>query len=427
MTKDFQYEDENWAEGDWRDLMERLVEQRLVTWKDVTTLTLGQMNPSQVGTSLASSEGFQRRYGKGNTMRAVMDWFYRQDGTCISCGTRVEHQVDHIVPKETIQRAGVELAEARGTTPEHRQHIIVDAIEGELIRNEDRDKVSEEFIRELAAEAAAVLEEDLSPQELRKQLAFVADRLDNLGIRCRRCNVIRRPSHRRYGGVTYQTAESALMWLLVSFQPRTLRDYIRMCRLYGMTMADVRMAEGWAMSHWLQHAADVDYKIDDGTRPCSILLWPEDGAITRAWPEDEVRGAAVLYEDVLPKEDLCLIAAEPRDADHRVTAFRLQVGDLPFSHYFKGSDQPPQALSVTYSAPKRSDGDLEEVLIGPLPPRDMHLVAHAIVEGDSAIHAAVSTGTGKTCSKDLQSGSKRAKLCDYEGAPHALVGSISVK
>jgi hypothetical protein len=31
------------------------------------------INPSQVGTSLASSKGFKRKYGKGNTMKIVME------------------------------------------------------------------------------------------------------------------------------------------------------------------------------------------------------------------------------------------------------------------------------------------------------------------------------------------------------------------
>ena len=45
--------DEAWTEAEWRQLLERLVRDGSLSWKDISTLTLGHMNPSQVGTSLA--------------------------------------------------------------------------------------------------------------------------------------------------------------------------------------------------------------------------------------------------------------------------------------------------------------------------------------------------------------------------------------
>ena len=88
--------DEAWSQDQWRDLLEQLIARGLLTWKEITALTLGHMNPSQVGTSLASSAGFKRKYGKGHVMSKVMDWFYQQGGKCVDCGTRLELRADHI-------------------------------------------------------------------------------------------------------------------------------------------------------------------------------------------------------------------------------------------------------------------------------------------------------------------------------------------
>ena len=70
-------------------------------------------------------------------------------------------------------------------------------------------------------------------------------------LRCRRCNVVRRPSHTQ-GGLTFLTAEAALMWILLIKRPRTYQEFEGMCRDYGMTMANIRFQEAWAMAHWLR-------------------------------------------------------------------------------------------------------------------------------------------------------------------------------
>src|SRR5215207_2943395 len=181
-TPTFGLHDSTWTEEHWFDLLRALVESRIVSWKDVTTLVLGQLNPSQVGTSLASSEGFKRRYGKGNTMRVVLPWLYEQNGRCADCGSRLDLQADHVIGRE-------------------------------------------EF------------EDDLD-----------ADYIENMVPRCRRHNVKKRRSH-KLAGITHLTAEAGLMWILFVIRPRTLNDFIRLCRLYGMTMSDIRMQESWAMAH----------------------------------------------------------------------------------------------------------------------------------------------------------------------------------
>lgn len=77
-----------------------------------------------------------------------------------------------------------------------------------------------------------------------------ADRLENVRLLCKRCNAIERPSH-KHAGETFLTTESALMWLLLQFRPRTYGEYDKMCREYGLTMASIRFQEAWAMAEWL--------------------------------------------------------------------------------------------------------------------------------------------------------------------------------
>jgi transcriptional regulator with XRE-family HTH domain len=183
--------DEDWQEPDWHDFLQHLVEGGMLSWKEVAALTLGHLNPSQVGTSIASKKTFQAAFEKGKCWSAVRQWHFEQTGRCADCGTRLELQADHVE-----------------TRADHGDH---------------------------------------------------ADRLDNLTLRCRRCNVIRRPSH-KHGGKTHLTAEAALMWLLFTKKPRTYQEFEKLCRGYGMTMANIRFQEAWAMAHWLSRAGQ--YSID---------------------------------------------------------------------------------------------------------------------------------------------------------------------
>jgi hypothetical protein len=47
------------------------------------------------------------------------------------------------------------------------------------------------------------------------------------------------------------SAESGLMWILLHFRPKTYEDFKKLCREYGMTMADIRFQEAWALAEWL--------------------------------------------------------------------------------------------------------------------------------------------------------------------------------
>jgi len=331
--------DNKWSEDQWHALLQSLIDSQLLSWKEITTLCLGHMNPSQVGTSLASSEGFKKRYGKGNTMRVVMKWFYEQAGACVDCGTRFELQADHSKPRESYS-----------------------------------DPLDADFI-------------------------------ENMVLRCRRCNVIKRPSH-LFGGNTHLTAESALMWILFTFKPRTLKDFIRFCRLYGMTMADIRMQEGWAMAHWLQHATDYSMDIDTLDTASSIFLWP-DGAITRAWPSDQIDGAVELYNSIDSNYHFAFVASIPIENDrHRMTFFRIPISEIPFSHYFVGGEWPNQSLAISYSPPKRNSEENDKPSILPLPPRSMKLHAHKAFDSSSSIKLSFGTKL-----KQLET-KKRVKIAD---------------
>jgi transcriptional regulator with XRE-family HTH domain len=183
--------DAEWSHTDWRSLIDWFVGSGILNYKEIGSLMLGHLNPSQVGTSIASKKTFQSRFPPRKVWQAVRQWHFEQSGRCLDCGTRLELQADHIVPRE--------------------------------------------------------------------QLGDDADRLENMTLRCRRCNVIRRPSH-KLGGQTFLTTEAALMWILFVKRPKTYQAFERLCREYGLTMANIRFQEAWAMARWL--AADGLYEID---------------------------------------------------------------------------------------------------------------------------------------------------------------------
>lgn len=303
---EFGLHDRGWTEDQWRQLLERLIDTGIGTWKDVTALVLGHLNPSQVGTSLASSDGFKRKYGKGSTMKVVMEWVYQQTGRCADCGNRLELQADHIRGRE----------------------FYTDPLD--------------------------------------------ADFIENMTLRCRRCNVIRRPSH-EFGGLTFLTAEAALMWIMLVIRPRTREDYIRMCRLYGMTMSDIRMQEAWAMAHWLAKAEPPAFGIEDDTASLyDLLIWP-DSAITRIDANGNIpTGASRIYAS---QSGVAILGFLTIQADGRLKLYEQPLAFIPFSTYDLGH-RPAQSLCIRYTPPDRKNGNPQRISL--LPPRGMTLVSHAI-------------------------------------------------
>jgi 5-methylcytosine-specific restriction endonuclease McrA len=173
----------SWTEEQWRGLLDRLVTEGLVKWSEIAAVALGELNPPQVGTSLASNANIKANYPPRKAWQAVKAWFYSQPLGCRECGTLLKLEAEHIVPKE--------------------------------------------------------------------ELGANADNLQNMQLLCKRCNAKKRPSHKN-AGLTHLTAEAGLMWILLEFRPKTYNDFKVMCREYGMTMADIRFQEAWALAEWLR-------------------------------------------------------------------------------------------------------------------------------------------------------------------------------
>ena len=332
---EFGLHDRTWSEDQWLSLLQTLVDSGIGGWKDITALVLGHLNPLQVGTSLASSKGFKKRYDKGKTMRIVMEWVYQQTGRCADCGSRLELQADHIQGREAFA----------------------------------------------------------NPLD--------ADFIENMMLRCRRCNVIRRPSH-EFGGLTFLTAEAALMWIMLVIRPRTLYDYTRMCRLYGMTMSDIRMQEAWAMAHWLARAEPPAYGIEnDVVSSYNLLLWP-DSAITRSDVDQPLtEGTTQIYTAVPGGATLGFLT---RQNDGRMKFHEQPVAFIPFSTYDLGK-RPPQALCIRYSPPNRKRGEPQR--INPLPPRETTLVCHAVRLSDQVFRLAIA---GEAAGQDLVDAPSHGRL-----------------
>lgn len=191
--KNFPDRDTDWTEDHWRQIIDWLLKSGLLSTREIAALVLGHLNPSQVGTSIASKKTFQAHFPPRKIMQAVIKWHFKQSGRCADCNSRLELQADHIVPRE--------------------------------------------------------------------KLGNKADKLENMTLRCRRCNVIRRPSHKR-GGKLLLTTEAALMWILFTKRPKTYQEFERLCREYGMTMANIRFQEAWAMAHWLQREGKYEIASD---------------------------------------------------------------------------------------------------------------------------------------------------------------------
>jgi len=309
--KPVDFPDQKWGEDEWLNMINTLRDKGFFRWEEVALLILESLNPPQVGTAQASSDGFKENYGKGNTMRVVMDWLYNQQGRCEESGTRLALQVDHKEPKQYFD----------------------------------------------------------NPNE--------ADTVENLQLLSRRENVIRRESH-VFGGQTHLPAAGALMWILLEYEPRTLADYIKLCRLYGMTMANIRMQEGWGMGHWLAKDPAYTYEMEgDKTyelnKKSDILLWNDNG-ITRRWSSDEVDGNFdVIAEDIAHTDFVYFLAVRSKEGSDqfRVETYRKKVKDIHFSHYFENDSE---ALAVNYSPPDRSAKPPEPAEFPPQPPREMHLL-----------------------------------------------------
>jgi hypothetical protein len=241
----------NWSEEHWHHLLQTLIAQGIVSWREITATILGSMNPSQVGTSIASKESFQSHFERRKCWAAVRGWHFLQSGRCVDCGTRLDLQADHAVPRQFLGTVGLQTLKAFPKLEAVDSAQVVAHIEAELrklMETHAYSGIQDALVAVLSTDLYGALKSGVSK---RAELANVADRLDNMVLRCRRHNVIRRPSHAK-GGVTFLTAESGLMWLLFVHRPKSYDDFMKLCREYGLTMANIRFEEAWAMARWLQ-------------------------------------------------------------------------------------------------------------------------------------------------------------------------------
>ena len=98
-------DDSKWTQEDWKAVIDYLVQSRLLTYKEIAALTLGHLNPSQVGTSIATKKNFQKHFPRRKCWAAVRQWHFDQVGKCSDCGSRLELQADHVVSREEIGEA----------------------------------------------------------------------------------------------------------------------------------------------------------------------------------------------------------------------------------------------------------------------------------------------------------------------------------
>ena len=80
-------------------LVQSLIDDGLVSEKEVASTVLGAINPPQVGTSIASKASFQQQFAPRKCWVAVKGWFYGETGRCIDCGTRLNLEADHIISR----------------------------------------------------------------------------------------------------------------------------------------------------------------------------------------------------------------------------------------------------------------------------------------------------------------------------------------
>jgi hypothetical protein len=247
----------DWTEEHWHALLEQLIAQGIVNWREVTSTILGSINPSQVGTSIASKKTFQSHFEPRKCWSAVRAWHFMQNGRCADCDTRVDLQADHAIPRELVGGVGVLAWQAFPNIGRQNPVDVVDNIKSKLSELLDRNNyngIAPELLDSISNDLYAAL---LAEKGTYDEFANVADRLDNMTLRCRRHNVARRPSHIN-GGVTFLTAEAGLMWLLFVHRPKNYEGFHDLCRKYGLTMANIRFEEAWAMARWLQHEGLYD-------------------------------------------------------------------------------------------------------------------------------------------------------------------------
>jgi hypothetical protein len=326
--------DSAWGEPDWHSMIGRLVEEGIVTWREVATTILGELNPGQVGTGIASADvskfGFKKNHATlhpgESFMPYVMQWLYAESGRCIVCGTRLDLQADHIRGRESFA----------------------------------------------------------NPTD--------ADWLGNMALRCRRHNVAKRKSHLARAGRTLLPAQQALMWILYEIRPTSKRDLARLCRLYGMTMSSIRFDEAWAMAVWLER--EGRYKIATAADFFDVLLWP-DNAVTRRFTSSEPAHEGVQILATSVPGDAVLGFVSTRNGIVKPSQYytELPLSDVPFAYEL--GDRPITDIAIWPTQHSRTPmpprGDVLHAWTVRSP--DEHVVLQALGQPEQVMEQSTFSGT----------------------------------
>ena len=98
----FPQNDIDWDEQHWKQLLFILIDNKIFTWKELTQLLLSNLCPPQVATRIASKKTFQSLFPKRKCWKNVKKWLQTQKGYCEDCGTRLNLQIDHIIPRQVL-------------------------------------------------------------------------------------------------------------------------------------------------------------------------------------------------------------------------------------------------------------------------------------------------------------------------------------
>lgn len=113
--KSFPESDREWTEEQWKYMLDYLVDIGMVKYSEIASLVLGHLNPSQVGTSVASNKSFQSHYPPRKCWEAVrplindflrkMAKFRHQENQDVSAGTRIRFFIDKPAAMISFPRA----------------------------------------------------------------------------------------------------------------------------------------------------------------------------------------------------------------------------------------------------------------------------------------------------------------------------------
>lgn len=91
---------EQWDRNHHMALIEFAIDMGYTTGEEASRAVLESISPPYCLTNVMGRAGgaLRKRYGKGKVFGVLKEWYYKQDGKCAQCGTRLHLSLDHIVP-----------------------------------------------------------------------------------------------------------------------------------------------------------------------------------------------------------------------------------------------------------------------------------------------------------------------------------------